>query len=139
MYHSFSVLDTVKTSWYLIRKNFAVLSLYTLAGYFIIALIGILIYFLSGNEIAKCSVLFLNTNRQVVFIWSDEENRCSISSLLFGGQLNLKSSMETGKYVAENNWMLKSGVRPGMSLLQLRILNENDFVLIRKREIISLD
>jgi len=85
------------------------------------------IYFLSGNEIAKCSVLFLNTNRQVVFIWSDEENRCTISSLLLGGQLNLKSSMETGKYVAENNWVLKSGVRPGMSLLQLRMLNGNDF------------
>ncbi|MEO5889831.1 MAG: hypothetical protein ABIQ31_06230 [Ferruginibacter sp.] len=85
------------------------------------------IYFLSGNEIAKCSVLFLNTNRQVVFIWSDQDNRCSISSLLFGGQLNLQSSLETGKYVAENNWMLKSGVRPGMSLMQLRMLNGNDF------------
>jgi hypothetical protein len=85
------------------------------------------IYFLAGNEIAKCSVLFLNTKRQVVFIWGDEENRCDISSILLGGQLNLQSSVETGKYVAENNWMLKSGVRPGMSLLQLRMLNGNDF------------
>ncbi|MEP7142111.1 MAG: hypothetical protein ABI707_04530 [Ferruginibacter sp.] len=85
------------------------------------------IYFLSGNDIAKCSVLFLNTNRQVVFIWADEENKCAISSVLLGGQLNLKSAMETGKYVAENNWVLRSGVRPGMSLLQLRMLNGNDF------------
>lgn len=85
------------------------------------------LYFLAGNEIAKCSVLFLNTKRQVVFIWGDEENRCDISSLLLGGQLNLQSAVETGKYVAENNWMLKSGVRPGMSLLQLRMLNGNDF------------
>ncbi len=85
------------------------------------------IYFLSGNEIAKCSVLFLNTNRQVVFIWADEDNRCTISSLLFGGQQNLKSSLESGKYIEENTWVLKSGVRPGMSLLELRLLNGNDF------------
>ena len=85
------------------------------------------IYFLSGNEIAKCSVLFLNTNRQVVFIWADEQNRCAISSLLFGGQQNLASSKESGKYVEENNWSLKSGIRPGMSLLELRMLNGNDF------------
>lgn len=85
------------------------------------------IYFFSGNEIAKCSVLFLNTNRQVVFIWADEENRCTISSLLFGGQQNLQSSIESGKYVEENNWALKSGVRPGMSLMELRMLNGTDF------------
>lgn len=84
-------------------------------------------YFLSDNQSAMCSVLFLNTNRQVVFIWGDQENRCDISSLLFGGQLRLKSAVETGKYVAENNWVLKSGIRPGMSLLQLRMLNGNDF------------
>ena len=85
------------------------------------------IYFLSGNEIAKCSVLFLNTNRQVVFIWEDEENRCTISNLLFGGQQNLKSSQESGRYIEENHWALKSGIRPGMSLAELRLLNGDDF------------
>ncbi len=85
------------------------------------------IYFFSGSEIAKCSVLFLNTNRQVVFIWGDEENRCNISSLLLGGQQNLQSSLESGKYVEENNWALKSGVRPGMSLMELRMLHGSDF------------
>ena len=85
------------------------------------------IYFFAGNEIAKCSVLFLNTDRQVVFIWDDEENRCKISSLLLGGQQNLQSSIESGKYVEENSWALKSGIRPGMSLMELRLLNGNDF------------
>lgn len=85
------------------------------------------IYFFSGNEIAKCSVLFLNTDRQVVFIWGDEENRCKISSLLLGGQQNLQSSIESGKYVEENSWALKSGIRPGMSLMELRLLNGTDF------------
>ncbi|MEO6730840.1 MAG: hypothetical protein ABIN01_06460 [Ferruginibacter sp.] len=85
------------------------------------------IYYFSGNEVTKCSVLFLNTNRQVVFIWSDEANRCAISHLLFGGQQNLESAMESGKYVEENVWALKSGVRPGMSLMELRMLNGTDF------------
>lgn len=85
------------------------------------------IYFLSGDDIAKCSVLFLNTNRQVVFIWEDEANRCAISRLVFGGQQQLKSVVESGKFVAENNWALKSGVRPGMSLSELRMLNGRDF------------
>lgn len=84
-------------------------------------------YFFAGDQITRCSVLFSNTSRQVVFIWSDEENQCGISSLLVGGQQNLKSSLESEKYVEQNNWALKSGVRPGMSLQQLRILNGNDF------------
>ncbi|MEO7768524.1 MAG: hypothetical protein ABIS01_13935 [Ferruginibacter sp.] len=84
-------------------------------------------YIFGKNQTIKCTVLFLNTNRQAVFIWADELNRCGISSILFGGQLNLKSSMESGKYVEQNNWALKSGVRPGMSLLELRMRNGNDF------------
>lgn len=85
------------------------------------------IYFLSRDVLVKCSVLFLNTKRQVVFLWEDENNLCRIASLLFGGQQNLKSSIESGKYVEENSWALKSGVRPGMSLIELRMLNGNDF------------
>lgn len=85
------------------------------------------IFFLSENEITKCSVLFLNTNRQVVFIWADEDNQCTISRILLGGQQNLKSALESGKYIRENNWALKSGLRPGMSLQELRMLNGNNF------------
>lgn len=86
------------------------------------------IYFLAGNDLAKCSVLFLNTNRQVVFIWADELNRRTITNLLFGGQQNLKSTVESGKFVQENNWVMKSGVRPGMSLEELRMLNGANFL-----------
>lgn len=85
------------------------------------------IYFFSGNEIANCSVLFINTNRQVIFIWADEFNKRSISNLLFGGQQKLKSQIDYNKYVAENNWMLKSGVHAGMSIYELRKINENNF------------
>ena len=85
------------------------------------------IYYFSGNEIANCSVLFINTNRQVIFIWADEFNKCSISNLLFGGQQKLKSQIDYYKYVAENNWMFKSGVHAGMSIYELRKINENNF------------
>jgi hypothetical protein len=85
------------------------------------------VYILPGDKTAKCSVLFCGTNRQVVFIWADEENSCTIASLILGGQLHLKSATQTRKYIAENNWVLKSGVRPGMSINQLRMLNGDNF------------
>jgi len=85
------------------------------------------IYYFSENEIAKCSVLFLNTRRQVVFIWKDELNKCRIAHLLFGGQQKLESAMESNRFVGENSWVFKSGIRPGMSLMELRRLNGSNF------------
>ncbi len=85
------------------------------------------VYYFSGNEIANCSVLFINTNRQVIFIWVDEVNKRTIANLLFGGQQKLKSQIDYDRYVAENNWQLKSGVHAGMSIYELRNLNENNF------------
>lgn len=85
------------------------------------------VYYFSGNELARCSVLFLNTDRQVVFIWKDEVNKCTIAHLLFGGQQKLKSSIENDNFIRENSWVFKSGIRAGMSLFELRRLNGNDF------------
>jgi hypothetical protein len=85
------------------------------------------IYYLEGNELANCSVLFINTARQVVFLWKDEVNRKGIASLLFGGQQNLHSAQEKGSFVAQSNWELKSGLKPGMTLFELRKLNKSDF------------
>ncbi len=85
------------------------------------------IYYLSEKQIGKCSVLFPNTNRQMVFLWGDEVNNCKLAKIYIGGQLMAESSLEYDKNVAENIWQLKSGVRPGMSLYQLRQLNEAAF------------
>ena len=85
------------------------------------------LYFFSSNEIARCSVLFLNTRRQVVFIWRDELNRCTIDRLIFGGQQKLESSLNSNRFIAENSWVTKSGIRPGMSLMELRRLHGKDF------------
>jgi len=83
-------------------------------------------YYFSGDELINCSVLFINTARQVVFIWKDEVNRTTIDNLLFGGQQKLKSAMQSGKFVAESNWIFKSGVHAGMTLYELRVLNGDD-------------
>jgi hypothetical protein len=85
------------------------------------------IYYFSGDEIARCSVLFWNTKRQVVFIWKDEVNKNNIDHLLFGGQQKLESSIDNNSFVGESNWIFKSGIWAGMSLFELRKLNENDF------------
>lgn len=83
-------------------------------------------YYFSGDELANCSVLFINTSRQVVFIWKDEVNRRGIDDILFGGQQKLKSAVNSGKFVAESDWRFKSGVHAGMTLYELRILNGDD-------------
>ncbi len=85
------------------------------------------IYYLSEKKIGKCSIIFPNTSRQVVFLWADEVNNCNLLKIYIGGQLMAESSMEYDQNVAENLWRLKSGIRPGMSLYQLRILNDAAF------------
>ena len=85
------------------------------------------VYFFSENELAKCSVLFLNTDRQVVFLWEDGTNNCKLSNLLIGGQQMLKSSMEHNNFVGQNTWRLKNGMHAGMTLYELRMLNGQDF------------
>lgn len=84
-------------------------------------------YYYFNKEIAKCSVLFINTQRQVVFIWQDQINKCTIKQLLFGGQQRLESSRDHNNFIAENKWRSKSGLQPGMPLVMLRKLNGDDF------------
>ena len=85
------------------------------------------IYYLSQNQVGKCSVLFSNTKQQVVFLWADETNNCKLEKIYIGGQLRTGSSLEYDKIVAENIWQLKSGIHAGMSLYSLRQLNESAF------------
>jgi hypothetical protein len=84
------------------------------------------IYYFAGNDIVNCSVLFINSKRQVIFIWKDGLNRRTINNLLFGGQHKLKSQQDYDKFIAENSWFLKSGVHAGMPLFKLRTLNEKN-------------
>lgn len=84
------------------------------------------VYYFAKNDVVNCSVLFINTKLQVIFVWKDGLNRRKIDNLLFGGQHKLKSQQEYDKLIAENSWTLKSGVHPGMPLMELRLLNEKN-------------
>lgn len=85
------------------------------------------IYYFAGNDVVKCSVLFINTKRQVIFIWRDGLNRRTIDNILIGGTHKLKSQESNDKFIAENDWLLKSGVHAGMPIFELRTLNEKNF------------
>lgn len=84
------------------------------------------VYYFAGNDIVNCSVLFMNTSRQVIFIWKDGLNRRKIDNLLFGGHHKLKSQQGNESFVAESSWLLKSGIYAGMPLTDLRTLNEKN-------------
>lgn len=85
------------------------------------------VYYFSENDIVKCSVLFINSKRQAVFIWKDGLNRKKIDNILIGGQHKLKSQEGSEKFIAENDWLLKNGVHAGMPLFELRTMNEKNF------------
>jgi hypothetical protein len=85
------------------------------------------IYYFTDTEVNKCSVVFSNTDRQVVYIWKDDANKRTIDHLLFGGQQKLESLRKNDNFIAENNWPFKSGLYAGMTLYQLRKLNGGDF------------
>ncbi|HMI79881.1 MAG TPA: hypothetical protein VK484_13875, partial [Ferruginibacter sp.] len=84
------------------------------------------LYYFGGEDIVKCSILFMNTNRQVIFIWKDNLNSRKINNLLIGGKHKLKSQQINAKSVEDNNWWLKSGIRAGMPLSELRTLNNKN-------------
>ncbi len=84
------------------------------------------IYQFSPDLRTHCSVLFPNTARQVVFIWKDGANYRTVDQLLFGSQPKLLNTPYTAGFVAENNWMSRSGLHAGMTLYQLRLLNGSD-------------
>lgn len=81
------------------------------------------IYYFGKNDLVKCSVLLINTKRQVIFIWKDGLNRRKISSLLLGGIHKLKSLEGVDSTNTENSWMLRGGIHAGMPLFDLRELN----------------
>jgi hypothetical protein len=85
-------------------------------------------YFISGNDMVNCSILFANSARQVVFLWYDQANRRGIRGILLGGQQNVAGATQLSNYVGQNNWVMKSGLFAGMTLYQLRVKNEADIV-----------
>ncbi len=75
----------------------------------------------NDTESKKCSVLFPNSNRQVIFIWKDSQNLKDILFILIGNQLANDKSVVS---VELSHWISKQGVYCGMSLAELENLNK---------------
>lgn len=84
------------------------------------------VYYYSEKETNKCSVLFPNTNREVIFIWDDEENYRTIDFMMVGTGLMTKKSSELSHSIEHNTWRSKQGIYSGMSLQELQDLNGAD-------------
>ena len=85
------------------------------------------LYYFSEKELKKCSVLFGNSNRQVVFVWEDEANLFKLSFILVSNVIPTESAQKFDKMMSNNKWTLKNGIHAGMSLRDLLKLNGEDF------------
>lgn len=69
MYHPFSVADTVKTAWYLLKRNFSVISIYSLLGFLCVIAFSTIIYiFLNGNVVTSIGIVFLLVSISFIFL-----------------------------------------------------------------------
>jgi hypothetical protein len=60
MYHPFSVSETIKTAWYLLKKNFSIISIYSLIGFASVAVLAFIIYdVLSSNLLTSIGIVVL--------------------------------------------------------------------------------
>ena len=85
------------------------------------------LYYFYEKELKKCSVLFGNSSRQVVFVWKDEDNLYDLSFILISNIIPTASAEKFDEILANNKWELKNGVYAGMSLIELLKLNGKDF------------
>ncbi len=85
------------------------------------------VYYFSEKKLKRCSVLFGNSNRQVVFVWDDEDNLRKLSYILISGVLPTENGMPFNDNISRNKWTFKSGIYSGMSIRDLLDLNGKDF------------
>ncbi|HVG12269.1 MAG TPA: hypothetical protein VM843_04655 [Flavisolibacter sp.] len=82
------------------------------------------VFYYDEKDPNQCTVLFPNTAREVIFIWSDETNYKDISFLIVGGHLRTAGTQKFTRGVEQSLWQSKQGVYAGMGLLELQLLNQ---------------
>ena len=82
------------------------------------------LFYYTEAETNKCTVLFPNTNQEVIFIWNDELNLKDISFILIGGNLRPKEINNKMKSMAHNVWTSKQGIHCGMTLNEMQLINK---------------
>ncbi|MES2881498.1 MAG: hypothetical protein V4676_05070 [Bacteroidota bacterium] len=81
------------------------------------------IFFLSPTDKKNCTIIFPNSVRQAIFLWSDEESRRGVSFIIFGEQLNAKRNNDLN-VVQLSHWRSRQGVYCGMALGEIQQLNK---------------
>ena len=82
-------------------------------------------FYFSESEKSTCSVLFPNTNREIIFLWKDEVKYRDPAFLLCGNNFKTNSSANFNKLLIQNVWRSKQGIYCGMPLHELHDLNQN--------------
>ncbi len=85
------------------------------------------VYYFSEKELKKCSVLFSGTPRQAVFVWGDDEHLNNLAYILVTNSLPTEGAKKSYPLSQNNEWRLKCGIYPGMTLKELLKINETDF------------
>jgi hypothetical protein len=85
------------------------------------------LYYLSENNLKKCSVLFSGTLYQVAFVWGDERDLDNLSYIIVSNLLPTKKGKQNSIVNENNSWKFKCGIHHGMDLRDLLRLNEMDF------------
>lgn len=84
-------------------------------------------YYFTEQDTVRCSVIFLNTDRQAIFLWEDQESFRKLSFLIIGGTLHAYADPDETQPVALNAWKSSTGLFTGMRLSEILRINEGDF------------
>ncbi|RYZ23954.1 MAG: hypothetical protein EOO16_03065 [Chitinophagaceae bacterium] len=82
------------------------------------------VFHYTETDTNRCSVLFPNTPREVIFIWEDETNYRDVSFLIIGGNMLTNGTARNASMMTSNEWQSKQGVYAGMKLEELQALNQ---------------
>ncbi|HEY0731391.1 MAG TPA: hypothetical protein VGD33_03140 [Chitinophagaceae bacterium] len=80
-------------------------------------------FYFTASETNNCSILFPNSDKEVIFIWQDEQKYREPGFLIFGANIKTNISSNYTNTVVQNIWRSRQGLYCGMSLQELEILN----------------
>ncbi len=75
----------------------------------------------SEEEKTSCTILFPGTAREVIFIWTDQDNLRDLELMVLGG--SLQGMATTQLRLPHNQWRSSQGVYAGMTLKDLELKN----------------
>ena len=68
MYHPFSVAETIKTAWNVLKKNFATISVYSVIAFIIVFISGFLVFYFDDNAVVS-GIGFIVLLVEITFIF----------------------------------------------------------------------